>query len=245
MGYTQRSSRVLVDEWTKGGTVDLRLRNCEAGPNGTVDTNGVGTQIINPDRKPRQRPRKEAAAPSATVIPPPVPVPAMPSPKPSLTPTTPTTPTVKDDEEESYPIITDLPETLNNFKIEVPSTPKSQPEPALGQETIPDQSAGSKPPPNPEPPRSEHFTRSKRKREADPDADAEEERMSKILKALVAKIKKGESIDSVIERAYVAFESAYPAKVFNGIRIPQTYEEAIRESTLPTGKRPSLRKSLH
>jgi hypothetical protein len=52
LGYTVKSSRLNVDESVPGGDVDLRLRNCESGPQ--------GTPIDLADRKRRGRPRKEA-----------------------------------------------------------------------------------------------------------------------------------------------------------------------------------------
>jgi hypothetical protein len=51
LGYTFRSSKVLIDENVKGGSIDLQLRNCISGPQGTLN--------VMPDRKPRGRPRKE------------------------------------------------------------------------------------------------------------------------------------------------------------------------------------------
>ena len=47
--YTIISSRVLIKESTKGGSVDLKIRNCLAGPQGTIN--------VALDRKPRGRPR--------------------------------------------------------------------------------------------------------------------------------------------------------------------------------------------
>ena len=49
LGYTQRFSRVVVDENVKGGSIDLRLRG-ETGPSGTAN--------IQPDRQPRGRPKR-------------------------------------------------------------------------------------------------------------------------------------------------------------------------------------------
>ncbi|KAF7568230.1 hypothetical protein PtrM4_128430 [Pyrenophora tritici-repentis] len=43
--------QAIVDEYTPGGKVELRLRNIPAGPQGTQNT--------MPDRKPRGRPRKD------------------------------------------------------------------------------------------------------------------------------------------------------------------------------------------
>jgi hypothetical protein len=51
LGYTSRLSRISVDEHTPGGRVELRLRNIPAGSQGTPNT--------MPDRKPRGRPRKD------------------------------------------------------------------------------------------------------------------------------------------------------------------------------------------
>jgi hypothetical protein len=53
LGYTQRFSRVVVDENIKGGSINLRLRG-ETGPSGTS-----GTTNVQPDRLPRGRPKKE------------------------------------------------------------------------------------------------------------------------------------------------------------------------------------------
>ena len=50
LGYTQQFSRVEVDENTKGGTIDLRLRG-QSGPQGTPN--------VQPDRLPRGRPKKD------------------------------------------------------------------------------------------------------------------------------------------------------------------------------------------
>jgi hypothetical protein len=49
LGYTFRSSKVLVDEKVKGGSINLQLRNCTSGPQETLNS--------MPDRKPRGRPR--------------------------------------------------------------------------------------------------------------------------------------------------------------------------------------------
>ncbi|CZS92418.1 related to TY4B TY4B protein [Rhynchosporium agropyri] len=48
-GSTIMSSRVVIKESSKGGSVDLRLRNCVSGPQGTLN--------VAPDRKARGRPR--------------------------------------------------------------------------------------------------------------------------------------------------------------------------------------------
>ncbi|KAI0992878.1 hypothetical protein K3495_g15306, partial [Podosphaera aphanis] len=48
-GYTILSSRVVIKESEKGGTVDLRIRNSKSGPQGTMN--------VTMDRKPRGRPR--------------------------------------------------------------------------------------------------------------------------------------------------------------------------------------------
>ncbi|KAI0997159.1 hypothetical protein K3495_g11022 [Podosphaera aphanis] len=50
LGYTTRVSVIKFDESIRGGTIDLRLRNCASGPQ--------GTQNVQSDRKPRGRPIK-------------------------------------------------------------------------------------------------------------------------------------------------------------------------------------------
>ncbi|EDN93221.1 hypothetical protein SS1G_12167 [Sclerotinia sclerotiorum 1980 UF-70] len=67
LGYTFRSSRVVIDESCKGGDMDLKLRNCESGPQGTKN--------MEPDRRSRGRP----AANKATI---PITIPDTPSPTP-------------------------------------------------------------------------------------------------------------------------------------------------------------------
>ena len=54
-GYTIKVSRIEVDEKSKGGTVDLRLR-VKAGPQGTKN--------LAPDRNPKGRPKKEQSSPT-------------------------------------------------------------------------------------------------------------------------------------------------------------------------------------
>jgi hypothetical protein len=51
LGYTFRSSKMLVDEKVKGGSIDLQLRNYASGPQRTLK--------ILPDRKPQVWPMKE------------------------------------------------------------------------------------------------------------------------------------------------------------------------------------------
>ncbi|POS86231.1 hypothetical protein EPUL_003290 [Erysiphe pulchra] len=53
LGYTFRSSRVLIDERVKGGSIDLKLRKSTFESQGTVN--------MMPDRKPQGRPRKDAS----------------------------------------------------------------------------------------------------------------------------------------------------------------------------------------
>jgi hypothetical protein len=51
LGYTSRSSRVIIDETQKGGDLNLRLRNYITGQQ--------GIQNVVLDRKPRGRPKLE------------------------------------------------------------------------------------------------------------------------------------------------------------------------------------------
>jgi hypothetical protein len=51
LGFTSRSSRVIIDETKRGGDLDLRLRNCTA--------RLQGPQNVVPDRKPRGRLKME------------------------------------------------------------------------------------------------------------------------------------------------------------------------------------------
>ena len=37
LGYTHQSNRVIINEKIRGGTLELRLRKCEAGPQGTFN----------------------------------------------------------------------------------------------------------------------------------------------------------------------------------------------------------------
>ncbi|KAI0996585.1 hypothetical protein K3495_g11597 [Podosphaera aphanis] len=60
LGYAQRSSSVEFDENTKGGTIDLRLRNLPSGITGQ----GISVDLI--DRKSRGRPKKYIQLPTQT-----------------------------------------------------------------------------------------------------------------------------------------------------------------------------------
>jgi hypothetical protein len=51
LGYTFRSSKVLIDEKVRGGSIDLQCRNCISGSQGTLN--------IMPNHKPRGWPRKK------------------------------------------------------------------------------------------------------------------------------------------------------------------------------------------
>ncbi|KAF5207339.1 hypothetical protein FRX31_003074, partial [Thalictrum thalictroides] len=53
LGYTTRASVIKVDETVRGGTLELRLRNIESGPQGTCN--------VHLDRKPRGRPPKHGS----------------------------------------------------------------------------------------------------------------------------------------------------------------------------------------
>jgi hypothetical protein len=65
LGYTFTSSKVLIDENVNGGSIDLQLRNCISGPQGTLN--------VMPDRKQPGRPRKEIAGITPSALAPSIP----------------------------------------------------------------------------------------------------------------------------------------------------------------------------
>ena len=250
LGYTSRTSRVIVDEWVKGGTVDLRFRNCAAGPNGTLDTTVQGTPTVNPDRKARGRPKKATepspaspqtgdmsaalaekavdvaetnvfggvsdniAEPGIVDAPPPAPS------------TAPSTMRSRQKERRIAKRERILSEATPNKRFK--ATVEDIPEVLEAQPTAaPDAPEISLPPTTEQP---DFFTR-KRPRSDSMDQNADSERLHKTIRALVARVKRGEAIDDVLEEAagLGVFEHAFPAKVVNGIRIPLTYEAAIRD----------------
>ncbi|POS87946.1 hypothetical protein EPUL_001331 [Erysiphe pulchra] len=61
LGYTFRSSRVLIDERVKGGSIDLKLRKPTFGPQGTAN--------VMPNPKPRGRLKKDASYSNQFLLP--------------------------------------------------------------------------------------------------------------------------------------------------------------------------------
>ena len=61
LGYTTRVSIIKVDESTKGGTIELRLRDCNSGSQGTLN--------FQPDRKKRGRPAANTDKDPSTIQP--------------------------------------------------------------------------------------------------------------------------------------------------------------------------------
>jgi hypothetical protein len=81
--------------------------------------------------------------------------------------------------------------------------------------------------PQPAPaPTPHYFTRSKRKREEN--EEIENERVAKIIKALLAKAEPtGNEFEFLAEQLPAEFEAAFAATEIAGIKIPQTYKEAM------------------
>jgi Reverse transcriptase (RNA-dependent DNA polymerase)/gag-polypeptide of LTR copia-type len=241
LGYTHRSSRVIINEKVKGGTVELRLRKCEAGPQGTFNEHA--------DRNPRGRPKKE----QPTVGPPASP-PAQPSVQPTqLKPKTvpqvvvphfvpPTNVPRFNKDDEAQEISKPVP-TPSEIPIESPPQNQTKADDAI-KDAVPDLatvetdkepiarvgSNSAEAESQPEAPR--YFTRSKRKRSET--SAKETERLQKIVKAMMAQVDLTMSDEDINELGISTedieiLEQAFPATEINGIKIPQTYKEAIND----------------
>jgi hypothetical protein len=103
----------------------------------------------------------------------------------------------------------------NEEQIESPSAPQS---PAQTDESAPTESLT---PTNPDLPR--YFTRAEKRKRSD-SSSADTDQYSKIVRALIAQ---GELNIEDLE----TLELAYPAEEIQGIRIPQTYKQAIEDPT--------------
>jgi hypothetical protein len=229
LGYTSRTSRLSVDEYTPRGQVKLRLRNIPAGPQGTQNT--------MPDRKPRGRPRKdpgtntgtnteknqrptparlaepmETSPAEPTESPPAEPMESPPAEPMESSPTEPTDPSPTEPNTKPKKRGRGRPRKLTA----VPPTALSQ------DERVPDlvnKELRNPVKDLPEAPR--YFTRgSKRKRSSED--TVEDERFQKIIKAMLAQV------DLTDEQGQF-FEKAFPATEIAGIPIPQTYQQAIND----------------
>lgn len=248
-GSTIMVSVVRIDEETKGGTVDLRIRSSGAGPQGTKNA------ML--DRKPRGRPRlevpavKESKAIPQVVIPaftPPADVPAFterelpdadtPKEEDPAEITTEEMPKDTVEATESDPPLPPAPKAKRSHRAN-PQNKKSRsssPPPRLYTpptvEDVPEDEDETitNPGPNTEAPR--YFTRASLKRTAsDP---AEEERNMKRVRAMIAQLMSDDddediNIDELMYCLGEEFETAFAAEVIAGINIPQSYEEAIND----------------
>lgn len=219
LGYTFRSSRVLIDETTPGGTIDLRIRNCASGPQ--------GTQNVLPDRKPRGRPRKEAEAPAIQSV----------SHVPELSHSQ-----LQDTPIDNRSI---QGETILHAEIplfiaprNIPTAPDEELNTISRQKSLQEKESVSTLPadmplkepelqPQPEdivqPNENHHyFTRSKRKRSDS--STGEDERFHKVVRAMVASIR---GYTEELETDTDSTEVAFPAGFIHGISIPQTYQQAV------------------
>jgi hypothetical protein len=213
LGYTFRTSRVIVDEETAGGTIDLRIRNCKVGPQGTPN--------VLEDRRPRGRPKRElavqpvnpiAAQPTSPTTPKTIPVVEIP---PFVPP--PNIPKFSEDDDIEGE---DGKANQSTTKDESQSNSEEIPTPRKDDST---RMAGEMDSPRPtslepdvqmeEAPR--YFTRSKRKRSNS--LNEEDERLAKIVKAMLAQLQQAKT------------ETAFPAQIVQGIKIPLTYKEAIND----------------
>ncbi|KAF7573927.1 hypothetical protein PtrM4_055500 [Pyrenophora tritici-repentis] len=231
LGYTSRSSRISVDEYTPGGKVELRLRNIPAGPQ--------GTQNIMPDRKPRGRPRKDLtptqpahAQPAPAEPTPAEPTPAQPTEQAATEQVEPPT------AEEMEPPPAEQMDTSPAEQVELNPEPierrrgrprkltTAPPTTVSRDERVPDLATEESEEPVqslPEAPR--YFTRGSKRKRAGEDT-AEDERFRKIIKAVLAQVNLTDK--ETDEDAYI-FEKAFPATEIAGIQIPKTYQQAIRD----------------
>jgi hypothetical protein len=256
-GYTIISSRVVIKESVKGGTVDLRIRNCAAGPQGTPN--------LAFDRRPRGRPKglKDVEPlPLSTdllttisvprieipVFTPPANIPAF---------TEEDMPDYKDlsrqsqeaDQGEEAPIdhgqeasteklMEDVVEERANEATSqdasqtvdpVDRQPQAKPFQATVQEKTTEAAHEDPKPSTTEQPR--YFTRAARKR-ATSDV-AEDQTNIKRARAMVAQLLSRSDdtnldLDELKDPLRDDFETAFPAEVIAGIQIPRTYKEATQ-----------------
>lgn len=233
LGYTQRFSRVIVDESIRGGSIELRLRG-ETGPGGTTN--------LQPDRLPRGRPRKEdlKESPVDTVV-------VGLGTKPKLVPQVIVKPympepgikvlhfdenneqildTDKEDilEKDTEPALQgqddDVP-TLNPVIADEPEGLGERPTDA--ESLLPEQK-----------PENHYFTRRQAKRKRS-DSMGENDRFNKIVKAMIAQ---------QLSIQADGIEHAFPATEVQGIPIPKTYKEAVHDPQYGVKWKEAIREEL-
>jgi hypothetical protein len=245
LGYRFRSSKVFIDEKVKGGSIDLQLRNCISGPQGTLN--------VMPDRKPRGGPRKEipgitpsvlalsmpalpdVQSTSQIVIPAFIPPPDVPKLNQNIMNNEDNTVNCEDIASPNAPTYPTQSKT-SETEIKSPSSPvllPSIPVPIVeevqqdfsGEDGAKPQVAISEQPPSSLPLQEDapqYFTRSKRKRSIS-SAD-EDNRMHKIVRAMIAFYAPEDACRSTDE-------SAFPTNEVSNIKIPKTYLDAIHDSS--------------
>ena len=232
LGYTTRSSKVTIDESVQGGVIDLRIRNCEAGPQGTYN--------IQPDRKPRGRPSNQPTEKSPSAIKPTIDDSAIPKTVPKVIiphfippPNVPAFNELNDD--VVVPIQQDSIDTTRRHYD--PTVEDAIDEPEAGeilenaslQEVSPKHVLPTAVSPTDNiPPREKqellrYFTRAEKRKRTDSSA-AETEQYSKVVKAMLAQMELSTKDLEILERAF-------PATEINGVKIPQTYQQAINDPT--------------
>jgi hypothetical protein len=239
LGYTQRFSRYVIDEKTRGGEVSLHLRTA-SGPQGI--TNDL------PDRLPRGRPKKgkpvesEVLEKSKTV-----PQVILPSSRPPHgmayenhndkdLPEEPEVEAVEtQDEPTPAPIEAEDERTTPETRAEkhksdntAPQTDDSGIPDILAMDDKDDMDIGSD---NDTQPR--YFTRSTFKRKRSESETVTDSRARKIIRAMIAQIALGEMDDEIADIAVEDItdfdDAAFPAKEVLGIKIPATYREAVND----------------
>lgn len=247
-GCTIVVSVVRIDEEINGGEVELKLRNCESGSQGTMN--------VMKDRKPRGRPAK-ALEPiqeipiKITTTPPQVITPRFTPPANIPVFAKEDMPDIVDKEVEHVPLepieSPDLDKATKNKNHKNKERTESQSSPTLSlspremQPTVEDAIEESNIPAQPiqaSPVISKHisatlapiyFTRGNAKRAAE--EQAEGTRDVKRIRAMIAKSIADNEVDLDEFEELLGVEIAFPAEVIAGILIPRTYKEAVEDPT--------------
>jgi hypothetical protein len=212
LGYTTRSSKVTVDESVQGGAIDLRIRNCEAGSQGTYN--------VQPDRKPRGRPSNQLTEKSSPAVKPAIKESAVPKTVPKVViphfippPNVPVFDKLDDD--VVVPIQEETTDTTSRHHTPTVEDAIDEPESAV--------SPADNIPPRERQELLKYFTRAEKRKRTDSSA-AETEQYSKVVKAMLAQMELSTEDLEILERAF-------PATEINGVKIPQTYQQAINDPT--------------